>query len=346
MQLPTIGIRKKLLMSLAALGVSSLVATGGMGWVPAEASEMPGAGKTVQPITTGRADHYFQHFVVQITLEKLGYKVNEHLEAQFPAMHLALGQGEADYTAVHWDPLHKKFYEEAGGEDKLVRVGNLIEDAQQGYLIDKATAEKYGINNISQLSDPEVAKHFDADGDGKADLSGCNPGWGCERVIEHHLDEYGLRSTIQHNQGAYFALIADTITRFEAGEPIFYYTWTPLWVSSVLKPGIDTTWLNVPFSSLPDNRDADTSTPDGRNPGFEVNTIKILANKEFLSNNPAAKRLFELMSIPISDVNAAILRQHEGEKDVAQIRKHAEEWVESHADLVNGWVADAAAAAN
>jgi glycine betaine/proline transport system substrate-binding protein len=44
---------------------------------------------------------------------------------------------------------------------------------------------------------------FDADGDGKADLAGCIPGWGCERVIEHELTEYGLRDTVTHNQGEY-----------------------------------------------------------------------------------------------------------------------------------------------
>jgi glycine betaine/proline transport system substrate-binding protein len=37
-----------------------------------------------------------------------------------------------------------------------------------------------------------VAALFDGDGDGKADLIGCNPGWGCEGAINHHLDAFGL----------------------------------------------------------------------------------------------------------------------------------------------------------
>ncbi len=83
-------------------------------------------------------------------------------------MHLSLGQGDADYTAVHWDPLHLKFFEEAGGDDRLSRVGQLIEGAAQGYLIDKATAEKHGIDNLGQLQDTDIAAIFDSDGDGKA----------------------------------------------------------------------------------------------------------------------------------------------------------------------------------
>ncbi len=313
--------------------------------VPAFAADMPGEGKSVQPITTGRADHYFQHFVVELGLEALGYEVEPHLEAQFPAMHLALGQGDADYTAVHWNPLHEAFYAKAGGDAALERVGSLIDDAAQGYLIDKKTADEHGITNLGQLKSPEIAALFDSDGDGKADLLGCNPGWGCEGVIEHQLDAFELRDTVSHKQGQYFALIADGLTRYEQGEPVFYYTWTPLWVSSVLKPGEDTTWLNVPFSSLPgDRKDVDTANPDGSNTGFQVNTIGVLANEAFVEENPAARRLFELMEIPLEDVNAAILKQREGETDIDQIRGHAEAWVEAHRDQFDAWVAEAAKA--
>ncbi len=97
-------VRKSLVNALAVgvctIGVLSLSIPTSM------ASSLPGAGKTIQPIATGRADQYFQHFIVQIGLEKLGYTVGTHLEAQYPAMHLTIGQGEADYTAVHWNPLH------------------------------------------------------------------------------------------------------------------------------------------------------------------------------------------------------------------------------------------------
>jgi glycine betaine/proline transport system substrate-binding protein len=70
-------------------------------------------------------------------------------------------------------PLHQDFYDKAGGDEKLSRTGGYIKGCAQGYLIDKATADKYGIANIGQLTDPKNAKLFDANGDGKADLVGC-----------------------------------------------------------------------------------------------------------------------------------------------------------------------------
>jgi glycine betaine/proline transport system substrate-binding protein len=333
------GLSRTITAAVCALAIAATAA-------PAYA-EMPGDGITVQPMSTGRADHYFQHFVVQIGLENLGYTVSEHLEGQFPAIHLSIGQGDADYTAVHWNPLHSPFYDKAGGDAVMTRVGTMIDDAAQGYLVDMATAEAHNITNLSQLADPEIAKLFDSDGDGKANLTGCNPGWGCERVIEHQLEAFELRDTVSHDQGSYFALMADTMTRYKAGTPILYYTWLPLWVSSNLQPGKDVVWLDVPFSSLPDApADVDTSTPDGRNPGFQVNTIGILANNEFLKANPAANRFFELVEIPIDDVNAAILRQHGGEDSLAQIRAHAEEWVAANQVVFDGWINDAKSAGN
>jgi glycine betaine/proline transport system substrate-binding protein len=310
------------------------------------AEMLPGEGKTVQPISTGRADQNFQNFVVQIGLEQLGYTVKLPLEAQYPAMHLALGQGDADYASVHWDPLHESYFNKAGGDDTLVRLGSLVEGAIQGYLVDKKTADANGLTNLDQFKNPESAKLFDTDGDGKANLTGCNPGWGCERVIEHQLDAFGLRDQVNHNQGEYFALMADTITRYKEGQPILFYTWTPLWVTAVLKPGQDVTWLDVPFSSLPDvGRNADTGLPDGHNTGFNVNTIRVLANKKFIEENPAAKRFFELAKLPIGDVNAAILKVYEGEKSLDDTRRHAEEWIANHQVEFDDWIQQAKKAA-
>ncbi len=309
--------------------------------LPAFAEGLPGEGKSIQPIATGQTGHIFQHAIVQIGLERLGYEVKDSLEAQYPPMHLAIAEGDADYTAIHWDRLLIPIYEQAGGDEKLIRIGTLTPNVTQGYFIDKATSEKYGITNLGQFTDPAVRAIFDTDGDGKADLTGCESGWGCELVIEHQLDAFKLRDSISHNQGSYYALIADTITRYKAGNPIFYYTWSPLWVGSVLKTGKDAVQLNVPFSSLPGNETANTEQPDGSNSGFELNNIRIVANRKFAEENPAAARFFELVTVPIEDVNAELLTEYESEADRAQIYENAEAWIAAHQEQFDSWIAEA-----
>lgn len=95
----------------------------------------------------------------------------------------------------------------------MVKTGDILPGVAQGYLIDKKTADQYNIKYITDLKKPEIAKLFDTDGDGKADMTGFNPGWGCELVIAHHMKACDLDKSITVNQGSYFALMADTITR-------------------------------------------------------------------------------------------------------------------------------------
>ncbi len=302
--------------------------------------ELPGTGKSIQPIRpVGITANLFPLEVVNQGLEKLGYTVKQPLEADQVPLHLAIAQGDADFTATEWIPLYDRFFQQVGGDTVMERLGVVVADASQGYFIDKKTADKYKINNLSQFKDPNIAKLFDADGDGKANLTGCNAGWGCERVIEYQLDKFGLRDVIQHDQGSYFALIADTITRYKSGQPIFYYTWSPQWVGAVLKPGTDVVQLNVPYSADPDG--ADTKSPDGSNSGFQTNQITFLVNKKFIGENPAVRKLFEQIHIPLEDWNTAILEQHDGQDSDEAIRKQAEEWVEKHQSDFDSWVAKA-----
>ena len=306
-------------------------------------SDMPGEGVTVQPVEGTNLEEKFQHQIIYSALEGLGYTIAEPQEVEYQTIHVALGTGDADFTAVHWDPLHLAFYEESGGAEKMTKVGQYIPGALQGYLVDMESYNS-GITNLGDLKDPEVAKRFDSDGDGKADLAGCVPGWGCERVIEHHLGEYELRDSVNHNQGAYNAVIADTIARHESGHPIVYYTWTPFWVSGVLVPGDNVQWIEVPYSSLPDGR-TDNTMFDGMNLGFAVNSLRVVANNEFLAANPAAAKLFELATLDINDVSAQNKKMRDGEDSLEDIARHVSEWIAANQDAYDGWLAMAKEAA-
>jgi len=311
--------------------------------VPAFAQDKPGEGVTVRPILPTQIEEHFQHKILFRALEDLGYTIAEPNEAEYQTIHLAIGAGDADFTAVSWHTLHDAFFKEAGGEAVMTKVGTYIEGALQGYLIDKKTYDS-GITDLGQLKDPEVAKIFDADGDGKADLAGCIPGWGCERVIETALDAYELRDTVTHNQGAYQAMIADVIARFRNGQPVLYYTWTPYWVSGELVPGRDVEWLSVPFTALPDGATGNTEY-NGKNLGFAVDNIGVVARNDFLAANPAAAKLFEVAKLDINDVSAENALIAKGENTQEAIDKHVSDWIAAHQETYDGWLAAAREAA-
>ncbi|WP_333501020.1 glycine betaine/L-proline ABC transporter substrate-binding protein ProX [Kluyvera genomosp. 2] len=309
------------------------------------ATDLPGKGMTVQPVQSTLSEETFQTLLVSRALEKLGYTVSKPNEVDYNVGYTSIAAGDATFTAVNWIPLHDDMYAAAGGDKKFYREGTLVGSAAQGYLIDKKTADQYHITNIEQLKDPKIAKLFDTNGNGKADLTGCNPGWGCEAVINHQLDAYDLTKTVEHNQGNYAAMMADTITRFKEGKPIIYYTWTPYWVSDVLKPGKDVVWLQVPFSSLPGvQKNIDTKLANGANYGFPVSTMHIVANKAWAEKNPAAAKLFAIMKLPLSDINAQNAMMHDGKASEADVQGQVDGWIQAHQQVFDGWIKEALAA--
>ena len=71
----------------------------------------------------------------------------------------------------------------------------------------------------------------------------------------------------------------------------------------------------------------------------------VLANQQFLANNPAAERFFEVAEIPIEDVSAQNSLMRNGENNPTQIRQHAEEWIQSNQEEFQNWLKQARQAA-
>ncbi|MYD41910.1 MAG: glycine betaine/L-proline ABC transporter substrate-binding protein ProX [Acidimicrobiia bacterium] len=326
---------------LLVLVVSPLAA--GMAQVE---SEDDGAGK--QPVRMARATWdtgWFQAEVYRLLIQRLGYRVEGPVTMDNDEFYQALAVGEVDLWANGWFPTHDVFLQEGSVEP----VGTQVDDgALQGYFVDKATATAHGITDLGDLSSPEIAALFDEDGDGLADLIGCERSWGCAAIIDHHLEVYGLRETVEQVQGTYSPLIRATVDRYRAGQPVLYYTWTPNWTVGGLQPGVEVVWLETPFPALPSEQAAylDRTTIAGirgcaNDPcqvGWPPNDIRAVANTRFLQANPSIRRLLEQVVIPLEDISAqnALMVAEEG--DPEDIRRHAKEWVDANQHLVEEWL--------
>ncbi len=319
---------------------------------------MPGEGVSV---TVGRATWdtgYMQSHIFKLLLEELGYSVSDPANNELGAdlFYPALAQGEMDFWANGWFPLHDPMMETevpGGGTvaDAVSKVGFEVEaGALQGYLMDKKTADEEGITSMADLEDPEVAAIFDNNGNGTADLTGCNDGWGCNKTITEHIDNLAWGENVEQIVGQYAALMADTVARVERGEPTLFYTWTPNWTVDVLKPGEDVVWLESP--ELPEEEGQTTveglegCTNDPCQMGWVPNDIRVVANNEFLDSNPAAAKLFELVEIPLGDIAAQNAEMREADSYAeSDIAEDASEWIEANRDAVDGWLEEARGAA-
>lgn len=322
---------------------------------PAMAADLPGKGVTVRPARATWNTGYFQEAVVRLGLEELGYEVKKAKDLQNPLFYQSLVLGDVDYWANGWFPLHNEqlpanFEDKAGMYGYIAKNGGL-----QGYLVSKKAVEKYNIKSLDDFKRPEVMKAFDANDDGKADLVACPPGWGCEKVIAHHMDVYDLDDYVNPIKASYSASIAESLARYSNGQPVFFYTWAPNWTIFKFKPGEDVMWINVPeikpTEGQAPNKDAMTASgikgavSDPIDLGFVVNDIRIVARKKFVEENPAAKKFFELLEIPLIDINEQNTRMEDGEDSQDQIDGQAREWIQKNQETWDAWMKEAKAAA-
>jgi glycine betaine/proline transport system substrate-binding protein len=317
--------------------------------VPAIADQqMPGKGVKVQPARATWNTGYFQEALVRAGLKELGYKVKDPKELQNPLFYQAVTLGDVDYWTNGWFPNHDSQLPK-GAYDKVEKVGYVVKaGGLQGYLVSKKEVEKFNIKSLDDFKRPEVKKAFDSNGDGKADLTACPPGWGCEKVITHHFKVYDLDDHINSIKAGYSASIADTLARYNSGEPAFFYTWAPNWTIFKLKPGKDVMWINVPKIMAKESQKAgeermtvsgiEGAVTDPLKAGFVVSDIQIVANKKFLNKNPAAKKFFEVFTLPLGDINEQNTKMQDGEKSAKDIQRHVQEWIGKNKATWNDWL--------
>jgi len=317
--------------------------------------QLPGKGVKVQPARATWNTGYFQEALVRTGLKELGYKVQNPKELTNPLFYQSLALGDLDYWTNGWFPIHdaqlpKNFYEKAEKVGMIVKAGGL-----QGYLVSKKEVEKYNIKSLADFKRPEVKAAFDANGDGKADLTACPAGWGCEGVIAHHMQAYALEDDINLIKAAYSASMADALARYKSGGPVFFYTWAPNWTVFKFKPGEDVMWINVPEIKPTDAQKPVTdrltasgiegAVSDPIKLGFVAADIQVVANSKFLAKNPAAKEFLKVFTLPLGDINEQNTKMQDGEKSSKDIDRHVKEWIEKNQKTWDGWLDTARKAA-
>ncbi|QGY39606.1 glycine betaine/L-proline ABC transporter substrate-binding protein ProX [Pseudodesulfovibrio cashew] len=307
----------------------------------------PGEGVTLRPARATWNTGFFQEALARRGLEELGYEVKAPKNLQNPIAYKSIYLGDIDYWCNGNFPLHnpqlpKNFEKRAVILDPIIKAGGM-----QGYLVSKKAVEEFNIKSLNDFKRPEVKKAFDLNGDGKADLTACPPGWGCEKVISKHMKVYDLAGDINPIKASYEAGMASAIGAYKSGKPIFFYTWTPNWTVFKLKPGQDVMWINVPEEGDDQGTVSGVkgAVSDPLRNGFMVYDITVVANKKFLEKNPAAATFLKNFKLTIGDVSAQNTRMNEGEKSDKDIAKHVDEWIAKNKATWDGWLEAARQAA-
>lgn len=290
-------------------------------------------------------------------LEDLGYAVDGPTQfASNPIFYQAVTQGDVDFWANGWFPLHNSQLPNNFEDNASILDAHCPSCGLQGYLVNSSAISEFNITSLEDFTRDEVKTAFDSNGDGKADLFGCPAGWGCHEVINFHLEALGLTDHINHATASYPANFANATARINSDQNALYYTWTPNDTILTLVPGQDVTWINLvdDVSNLvlaPSQEDFDSSAlmaaglegavSDPIILGFVAADIHVVANDQFLSSNPAAESLFGDVRLPLSWISEATLAISEGADSDDEIAALAEQFIADNQDLIDEWLRNA-----
>ena len=345
----------------------------------ADDNALPGEGKSANMGRANWSSGYVQAQILHDLMEDLGYEVSSPDDLEFaPDLgYQTMAEGDMDFWANSWYPGHLSWWE--GERTDGTTVGDHLERLEgslmpggglQGMLITKSWAEENGVTTIDQINEDEALySQFDTDGNGKGEFYGCPEDWTCDDIMASQIEFAGW-SNLEQTQAGYDAMFAEFLDKAESGEPAFIYTWTPTAYLAQAIPGETTMWISVNNSSVLDDSNplgkeggaeyaqqregeigytglsADTCLqgPDGCQLGWLAADIEITANKDWLSDNPAARQLFNDFKPPLIDLAIAGVALSNSDGAQADVEAIAAGWIADNGDLVDAWLSAARSA--
>ena len=100
---------------------------------------------------------------------------------------------QLDIITEVWRDNIVQMHEEAVAKGQIVELGVNTPSSTQGFYVDKATSDKYGLKSVEDMKKPEIAKLFaDPEAPGKGRMTSCISGWTCYTInlVKHKV--YGL----------------------------------------------------------------------------------------------------------------------------------------------------------
>ena len=114
-----------------------------------------------------------------------------------PVIFEAMDSGSMHVHPEVWLPnqvnLHETFVKTKG----TVKMSPNGVPAFQGMCVTKATADRTGIKMLSDLADPDMAKNFDTNGDGRGEVWIGASGWASTNIEKIRAKSYGYDETME-----------------------------------------------------------------------------------------------------------------------------------------------------
>ncbi len=316
----------RMMKLLTAAGISSIVTFG----ATAQAADVV-IGVPNWPSVLATA-----HVLKGALEENLGLEV-ELQNGTNPVVFEAMDSGAMHVHPEVWLPnqvnLNDKFVQEKG----TVRQNPNGVAGDQGMCVTKGTAERTGISEISDLSDPDMAKNFDTDGDGKGEVWIGAAGWASTNIEKIRAKSYGYAETMNLKEIDESLALAEVDNAVAKNEDIVFFCYTPHHMFALhelvqlKEPAYDESkWTVIQPTDDPEWLEKSEA-------GVAWNTaylhIHYAASLE--ESQPEAAKMLSQVKLDTDTVSAMTFALVVDKMDPAEFAK---KWLAENADTVDSWL--------
>ncbi len=274
--------------------------------------------------------------ILKVALEEnLGLEV-ELQNGTNPIIFEAMDSGAMHVHPEVWLPNQQNLY-----DTFVVDKGTVIQNtnavlSEQNICVTKDTAARTGISALSDLTDPDMAAHFDTDGDGLGEVWIGAPGWASTNIEKIRAKSYGYADTmnlVEMDETLALAQVDNAVTQ---EQNIVFYCYTPHHMFSlydlvvleepaydaaewdVKQPTDDPNWL--------ENSKAGTA--------WDVAKLHVHFAAGLQESQPEAAEMLSNVAMTTEHVNAIVFALSVDGQDPTEF---ARKWIEENGDLVDSW---------
>lgn len=249
----------------------------------------------------------------------------------------AIDRGEVDIHPELWLPNLSHQVAEVSGPAGTLTLASIENVARQNLCTTPETVEATGIHAVSDLADPEIAAHFDTDGDGRGEMWIGDFDWSSTPIERARARSYGYADTMMLLTMAENVAMAGVDVAVATGRPVIFYCYSPHHVFqlheivrlaepehdparwSVLTPEEDPAWLSKAEAGM----------------AWPRSTYQLAYASELIDYAPKVVAFLEHVSIDAESAEEMSYAIDVERRDPAEV---ASAWIAEHEAVISEWV--------
>ena len=247
------------------------------------------------------------------------------------------GAGDIDVHPDVWLPNQQNLV------DKYVKERDTVVLADKGYwgqsavCVTKATAETLGITSIYDLADPEIARKFDTDGNGKGEVWIGPSGTASAAIERVRFNSYGLGETFDLLETDEEPAMARIRAAAASGDPLVTVCIRPhsMWKIADLVALDEPPYDKSKWTMVQPTDDPNWLAKSHIEVAWPQMHVQLAYSKHLEEAQPAAAELLKRVYFDTEMIDDFIFQVIEKKRDPDEI---ADEWLGANQDRVREWL--------